>query len=223
MDAIAAEIIRRNCAWWEWELLAHLLNTGLVPVREFYRQLPHAPHFAPVRSPLDHAGSENFLVSHLDLLHRWAAQLKKVLEHEVEEAAGPFGQNGDAAALEAAAGKIVLFCKRLVEWEQAWDQVLPSPHWAAAFEMVRGTTQPLFEEVDSLVRKLTAIPERAKRGQIHFDLRLRFPAPKWSGQLEREIKRAARTGGSFIERHPVLSGIFGGALLSHLLWGDSDV
>jgi hypothetical protein len=221
MDAIAAEIVRRHSEEWTWELLSHLLETGIAPVREFYKA-PPAPAFAPVRSPLDHYESENFLLSHLDLLGRWVAQLKTVIDHELGPAVGASGQPGDAAAIEAAAGKIVLFCERLIEWEQAWNQVLPASHWADAFELVRGTTRPLFEEIERFACKVAAIPEFAARGGTHVDLRMTFPVPQWSGQLEREIKHAVRTGGSFIERHPILSGIFGGALLSHLLWGDSD-
>ena len=198
---------------WEFELLAAELDRALEAVRPYYRGI--GPYELPVNGlPLDHHQSLAFVISSCQQIQGWATSLSRIVKQDMTKALGPEGVPGDADALNSSAAKVGRILVALTGWEDAVNSTWPAVHWQKTFELLHGGTIPVFNAMESLLREIRAIPARARNGETYVQISVDItPPPQWN-ELPNAVKQAIRTGGSFIERHPVISGFLVWELLS---------
>ena len=104
----------------------------------------------------------------------------------------------------------------LTGWEDTVSLTWPAVHWQRTFELLHGGTLPVFDAIENLLREIRGVPSRARNGETYVRISVDIiPMPQWD-ELPNAVKQAIRTGGSFIERHSIISGIIAGELLSKI-------
>jgi hypothetical protein len=104
----------------------------------------------------------------------------------------------------------------LTSWENAAVAAWPAPHWEKAFTLLRGGTIPVCTAMEQLLEEIKGISARARRGETHVSISVDIqPSPQWA-ELPKAEQEAIRAGGSFLERHPAISGILVGELISKI-------
>ena len=198
---------------WEFELLAAELDRALETVRPYYQGL--GPYELPVHGlPLDHSQSLALLNSLSQQIQGFATSLSRIVKQEMTKALGPEGVPGDADALRSSAAKVGRILVALTGWEDTVSATWPAVHWQKVFELLHGGTIPVFNAMESLLREIRAVPARARNGETYVQISVDItPTPQWH-ELPNAVKQALRTGGSFLERHPVISGLLVWELLS---------
>lgn len=200
---------------WEFELLAAELDRALETVRPYYHGI--GPYEHPVNGlPLDHRQSLAVVDSLSQQIQGWVSSLQSIVKQEITTALGPEGVPGDADALRSSAAKIGRIMVALTGWEDTVNSTWPAVHWQKAFQLLHGGTVPVFDAIENLLREIRAVPARARNGETYVRISVDItPTPQWD-ELPNAVKQAIQTGGSFIERHPVISGIIAGELLSKI-------
>ena len=200
---------------WEFELLATELDRALETVRPYYHEI--GPYELPVNGlPLDHRQSLALVNSLSQQIQGWVSSLHRIVKQDMTMALGPEGVPGDADALKSSAAKVGRIMVALTGWEDTVTSTWPAAHWQKAFALLHGGTIPISDAIENLLREIRAVPARARRGEtcVRISVDIAEP-PRWQ-ELPEAIKHAIRTGGSFVERHPVISGIVAGELLSKI-------
>jgi hypothetical protein len=200
---------------WEFELLATELDRAIEPVRSFYKAIgPYDPPMDGV--PLNHQQCVLLFEGLLQRIQEWGSSLGRIVNHDMMDALGPAGKPGDAEALRASASKVRFLLNGLVAWENTVATTWTAAHWQRPFSILHGGTVPIFNAAKKLLCEIQAIPERGRNGETHVSISVDIiPTPEWD-ELPGAVKQAFRTGGSFIERHPIISGIIAGQLLSKI-------
>lgn len=200
---------------WEFEFLATELDQALEPARAYYKKArPYETQVPAI--PLEHRLSLALFESLLQQLTEWASSLGHVVKQDMTAALGPEGMPGDADALKASAEKVGYLMAAFTNWEDTVISTWPVPHWQKAFELLQGSTVPVFTAMERLLREIRAVPGRARRGETSVSISVDIAAPSGWHELPKAAKEAIRTGGSFIERHPIVSGLIAGELLSRI-------
>jgi len=200
---------------WEYELLAAELDQALEPARAYYHHL--RPYELPVGGmPLDHQKSRALFESLLQQAAGCVSTLGRVVRQEMTAALGPEGVPGDAYAIRRSAAKVGRIMVTLTSWENAAAAAWPALHWEKAFALLRGGTVPVWTAMEQLLEEIKRIPARARRGVTHVSISVDIqPSSRWA-ELPKAEQEAIRAGGSFLERHPAISGILVGELISKI-------
>lgn len=200
---------------WEFELLAAELDRVLETVRPYYHEI--GPYELPVHGlPLDHFPSFALFHSLSQQIQGLVSSLHQIVKQDMTKALGPEGVPGDADALKSSAARVGRVMAALTQWEITVSSTWPAVHWQKAFALLHGGTIPIFDAIENLLRDVRDVPARARRGEtcVRISVDIAEP-PRWQ-ELPDAFKHAIRTGGSFVERHPVISGIVAGELLSKM-------
>lgn len=200
---------------WEFELLSAELDRALEPARAYYKEGGRY-EMSPAHPPLDHRQSLALFEVLLQQLVEGASSLNQIVKQDMTAALGPKGVPGDAVALKASAARAGRLMTGLTTWEDTVDSTFPAAHWQKPFRLLRGSTIPIFTAMEQMAREIHSVPIRARRGETYVKISVDIlPPPRWE-ELPDAVKKAIHTGGSFIERHPIISGLIAGELLSKI-------
>lgn len=193
-----------------FELAGRVLYEGLKEVRDFYAGgMVCASSALPVM--LGHAQMADYAHSRVTALMGWLDEIALVVNNGLPSAMqAPLRED----AILSVCDRMILFGHRLVAWEHDVAGHSPPAHWHCVISLLRGMTEPLVHCLFQQADGIAALPSWVRAGETHIDLNIRVPNLPQFALLADELPRAWKAGTPVYERHPILSALFLGALLT---------
>ena len=174
---------------WEFEYLNSLILGSIPEIKNRYPTLVF--NRLDAVEVLSAEECLNFVIDKLESLAEWAEYMKGIFTKDLNEACGKLGEDGEKKEIEEVASKLVLAMQELIRWEVSLSSVVPVRKWEKVFQLMRGSSINMIEDVENFFERFDALiknpPEGVNRHQV---LEFRFP-PKMEN-LDKELKKAAR-------------------------------